>query len=88
MTSTTFSERRGGAMIFHDFKRTLRRFLGAFIIGICGLLFLIPFSTACIPGDSIFDVNVDSSADEFRLIGEKFVLPAYIYVILLGCITG
>ena len=60
---------------FHDFKYILSKNYWVFFITIAFFLILIPFSTAGLPGDSIFNIEVTHEQLKFRLIHEQ-VLPA------------
>jgi|GEM_PF-2281104 len=85
MTGKTSS----GYRIFrHDFVCTLRRSLGLVIAGMCIFLVLIPFATAGIPDNSIF--NIDTTHDQmmFRFINQSFVKPVWFCIIAYGAVLG
>jgi ABC-2 type transport system permease protein len=76
------------AIIRHDAKRCLRGGFGLAIISLCILLFLIPFSTAGIPGDSIFDIGVTHMQMKYRFAGAAFVPAVQVFSIVYGFVSG
>ena len=72
----------------HDLIWNLKKNMGLVIIGIMAFLILIPFGTAGIPGDSIFEVATTHDQMKFRLIHPDFVLPVYAVTVLFGAING
>ncbi|MDR1068660.1 MAG: hypothetical protein LBL36_05390 [Clostridiales Family XIII bacterium] len=72
----------------HDVRRQLQGSLGFASAGFCVLLFLIPFSTAGIPGDSIFSVAVTHMQMKFRFIGDDFVTAVQAFAVLYGFAFG
>ncbi|SDB22251.1 hypothetical protein [Eubacterium oxidoreducens] len=68
MKSTIFS---------HDFKYVLRAHLAFILVGLCLFFILIPFTTAGIPDDSIFNINTTHNQLLFRFIGDDFVTVVY-----------
>ena len=77
---------RGAA--WHDFTRCLQNGAAIASAGFAALLILIPFGTAAVPGDSIFDAAVTHDQMKYRLITDGFVLPVWAAVILLGFALG
>ena len=51
-------------------------------------LVLIPFSTAGIPGQTIFDIEVTHSQLRFRFINDSFVFGTYCVAVLSGIFTA
>lgn len=49
---------------------------------------MIPFSTAGLPGQSIFNMEVTHGQMRFRFIHEDFVFAVQVAVILFGCVTA
>jgi ABC-2 type transport system permease protein len=49
---------------------------------------LIPFSTAGIPGDSIFDIGVTHMQMKFRFVGDSFVPAVQVFSIVFGFVFG
>ncbi|MGI6736948.1 MAG: hypothetical protein ACOX41_06515 [Anaerovoracaceae bacterium] len=72
----------------HDLRQVLRRHLGLLIVGAAAFLILIPFATACLPGDSIFQVETTHAQLRFRLISERFVIPVYCCTIFFAAAAG
>jgi ABC-2 type transport system permease protein len=72
----------------HDVRRQLQGSLGFASAGFCVLLFLIPFSTAGIPGDSIFSVAVTHMQMKFRFIGDDFMMAVQAFAVLYGFAFG
>ncbi|MCR5666934.1 MAG: hypothetical protein K6G01_08895 [Eubacterium sp.] len=68
MKSTVFS---------HDFKYVLKAHLAFILVGLCLFFILIPFTTAGIPDDSIFNINTTHNQLLFRFIGDDFVTVVY-----------
>ncbi|MGN0295318.1 MAG: hypothetical protein ACI4D3_15075 [Lachnospiraceae bacterium] len=68
----------------HDFLFVLSGNGWIFLIGLILFLVLIPFSTAGLPGDSIFNIEVTHDQMKFRLIHQE-VLPA---VVAAAAATG
>ena len=66
----------------HDFCQVLRKHIGILIIGVIIFLVLIPFSTAGMSGDSIFEIATTHEQMKFRFIGENFVIPVDVAVIV------
>ena len=72
----------------HDFCQVLRKHIGILISGVIIFLVLIPFSTAGMSGDSIFEIATTHEQMKFRFIGENFVIPVYVAVIVYGTVMG
>lgn len=91
MTGKKYLDNRGSKSVlpgFHDFKYILSKNYWVFFVTIAFFLILIPFSTAGLPGDSIFNIEVTHEQLKFRLIHEQ-VLPAVLAgCIVLGLISG
>ena len=83
-----FSRNRRCMPKLHDFLFVLSENCWIFLIGLAAFLLLIPFSTAGLPGDSIFNIEVTHDQMKFRLIHQK-VLPAVIAsAAALGLMSG
>ncbi|MDR1028636.1 MAG: hypothetical protein LBL63_04375, partial [Clostridiales Family XIII bacterium] len=76
------------AAIRHDLLRALRENIALAVCGCFVLLILIPFSTAAIPGDSVFDVSVTHEQMKFRFIADGFVPAVLIAAVLFGFLFG
>lgn len=84
MTGKKFLDKPSGEQMFcrdrkclprlHDFLFILSQNGWIFLIGLIVFLLLIPFSTAGLPGDSIFNIEVTHDQMKFRLIHQE-VLP-------------
>ena len=72
----------------HDLRRRLRDILPLALTGLCIFLFLIPFGTAGIPGDSIFDISVTHEQMKYRLIGDGFLPAVQLCAVLFGFLAG
>ena len=72
----------------HDLHQVLKSHLGMMIVGVLIFLVLIPFSTAGIPGDSIFDIATTHEQMKFRFIGQSFVIPVCLALMLYGAVSG
>jgi hypothetical protein len=75
-------------MFRHDMKRCLREGLPLAAAGFFVLLVLIPFGTAAVPGDSIFEVAVTHEQMKYRLIADGFVPAVQGFSVLLGFLLG
>ena len=72
----------------HDIRICARGNMPLAIAGLCVLLFLIPFSTAGIPGDSIFDISVTHLQMKFRFMADDFVPVVQAFAVLFGFVLG
>jgi ABC-2 type transport system permease protein len=75
-------------MAAHDLQLCLREGLPVALIGFFVLLVLVPFGTAAVPGDSIFEVEVTHEQMKYRLIADGFVPAVQGFVVLLGFVAG
>ena len=72
----------------HDFLYVLRKNYWIFLLTLALFMVLVPFFTAGLPGDSIFNIEVTHDQMKFRLIHES-VLPAVLGgCILMGAVCG
>ena len=72
----------------HDFSRTLRGNAGFFIAGTAVLLLFIPFLTAAMPGDSVFNIVTTHEQMKFRLIHPDYIRIVYAVVVCYAFILG
>jgi ABC-2 type transport system permease protein len=61
---------------------------GLIIAGLAIFLVLIPFSTAGIPGDSIFEIATTHDQMKFRFIKEDFVQAVFWASVIYGMVSG
>ena len=73
---------------WHDLRRCWRDILPLALVGMSVLLFLIPFGTAGVPGDSIFDLSVTHEQMKYRLIGDAFLPAVQACAVLFGFLAG
>lgn len=75
-------------MMGHDAGFVLGRSIWIFFVGLAVFLVLIPFFTAGIPGDSIFDIEVTHDQLKFRLINGNMIVPVTAAASAAGLVTG
>lgn len=85
MTGKKFSAKN---LFLHDFRRVFSDNLGFTLIGLAVFLILIPFATAGISGNSIFEAATTHDQMKFRFINEDFVNAVYFGILLLGASQG
>ncbi len=91
MTGKKYLDNRGSKSVlpgFHDFKYILSKNYWVFFITIAFFVIVIPFSTAGLPGDSIFNVEVTHDQLKFRLIHERALLATLVGCVVSGLISG
>ena len=71
----------------HDLLIHLKRNLGTMLTALGIMLVLIPFATAGVPGDSIFNRAVQAALD-YRLINSYMTVIVYFASVGIGLITG
>lgn len=59
-----------------------------FLAGTVIFLILIPFFTAGLPGDSIYNVEVTHDQLKFRLINDNVIIPVMAAAVVMGLIAG
>ena len=59
-----------------------------FLAGTVIFLILIPFFTAGLPGDSIYNVEVTHDQLKFRLINDDVFIPVMVAAVVMGLVTG
>ncbi len=77
-------EYKTGRIYLHDLKYVIQRSWWVFLITVILFLILVPFSTAGLQGDSIFNIEVTHDQLKFRLIHEQ-ALP---YVLAGAVVMG
>ncbi|MCU6761528.1 Uncharacterised protein [uncultured Roseburia sp.] len=75
-------------VLLHDFTYVLSKYYWLFIVTIALFLLLIPFSTAGLPGDSIFNIEVTHEQMKFRFIHDQALIPVLGGAVLMGMLTG
>ena len=78
----------GSHIIRHDLKMTLQKHGGLLFLALLLFLVLIPFSTAGIPGDSIFEITTTHEQLKYRFIKDSFFLPVYAGILVYGVVLG
>lgn len=68
MTGNSFSKKN---FILHDSKMVLKKNIGWILLAVFVFLILIPFSTAGIPGDSIWEITTTHEQMKFRFLMKK-----------------
>lgn len=87
MTGKTYSDKRQN-ITYHDIKYVLSKSGWVFIVGLAAFLVLIPFLTAGLPGDSIYNIEVTHDQLKFRLINENAVPAVFAAAVILGLVSG
>ncbi len=72
----------------HDAGFILGRSGWIFPVGLLIFIILIPFFTAGIPENSIFNIEVTHEQLKFRLINEKMIVPVIAAASVAGLVTG
>lgn len=85
MTGQKYSKNK---ILFHDFSNVFKNSFWIFIVLLGMYLVLIPFSTAGIPGQTIFDIEVTHSQLRFRFINDSFLFGTYCVAVLSGIFTA
>ena len=75
-------------IIRHDIWHVISSQYWMFLLMLATFTVMIPFSTAGLPGQSVFNLEVTHSQMKFRFIHEDFVTAVQIAVILFGCVTA
>lgn len=75
-------------MTRHDIAFVISRNGWIFIAGMAAFLVLIPFLTAGLPGDSIYNVEVTHDQLKFRLINDTAFTAVTAAAVIVGAITG
>jgi ABC-2 type transport system permease protein len=86
-----FSHKKNNRIIspaIHDFGYVLSKNYWIFIITILFFLLVIPFATAGLPGDSIFEIEVTHEQLKFRLIHEDVLAVVLAGCVIFGMISG
>ncbi len=76
------------SILWHDFWQVAQRNYGLLLLGLLVFSVLIPFSTAGMPGSSIFNVAYTHQQMKFRFLAADFVLPVNLAVVVYGCALG
>lgn len=87
LTGKKFSNKRKNIMR-HDIGFILTKNGWIFLVGIVVFMILIPFFTAGLPGDSVFNIEVTHDQLKFRLINENALVPVMAASLIMGLITG
>ena len=85
MTSKTCSNLKP---LLHDLRQVFRRNYGILLLGLLFFLLLIPFSTAGMPGNSIFNVEVTHQQMKFRFFLPELSWALNGAVVLFGFVLG
>lgn len=72
----------------HDFLLVLSKNGWIFLVGLVLFLLLIPFSTAGLPGSSIFNIEVTHDQMKFRLIHEQALTGTIAAAVGMGLLAG
>ncbi len=75
-------------VLMHDFGYVVSKNYWTFIVAMAAFFVLIPFSTAGLPGDSIFNIEVTHEQMKFRFLHEQALVPVLAWGILCGILTG
>ena len=75
-------------IIRHDIGFILGKNGWIFLVGTAVFMVLIPFFTAGLPGDSIFDIEVTHDQLKFRLINENIFTAVMAVSVIMGLMTG
>ena len=59
-----------------------------FLAGTVIFLILIPFFTAGLPGDSIYNIEVTHDQLKFRLINDDVFIPVMVAAVVMGLVAG
>ena len=79
---------KAGKLLRHDAVFVFGRSGWIFPAGLLIFLILIPFFTAGIPEDSIFNIEVTHDQLKFRLINENMIIPVIAAAFAIGLVTG
>lgn len=85
MTGKKFSNRKVNR---HDFFSIFKKNSWILLLATILFLILIPFSTAGLDGNSIFDIEVTHEQMKFRFMHEDIVLAVSACAVLLGILCG
>lgn len=72
----------------HDFSFVIEKHGWIFPVGLVIFLLLIPFATAGLPGDSIFNIEVTHQQMKFRLIHEQALPAVMVAAVCMGLLAG
>lgn len=72
----------------HDFVYVIRKNYWLLILFLILFLVLIPFSTAGLPGDSMFNLEYTHDQVKYRFLHESVLIPTMIAAVLMGVICG
>lgn len=75
-------------VLLHDFTYVLSKYYWIFIVTLALFLVLIPFSTAGLPGDSIFNIEVTHEQMKFRFIHDRALVPVLGGAVFMGMLAG
>ena len=72
----------------HDFIYVIKKNYWLLILFLILFLVLIPFSTAGLPGDSMFNLEYTHDQVKYRFLHESVLIPTMIAAVLMGVICG
>ncbi len=79
---------KGNTAVIHDFSYVVKHHIWIFLLGLLAFLILIPFYTAGLPGDSIFNIEVTHDQLKFRLIHPQMIPLAAAAAMGMGLLAG
>ena len=85
MTSKSYSDMK---IFCHDMRQVFCRSYGALLLGLVLFLLLIPFSTAGLTGNSIFNIEVTHQQMKFRFFLPELAWVLNFAVVVFGLLLG